>query len=95
MINVSPSTAPAAPVHEISRRRHANLSNQKITLSLAAHRQKTILPEPMNRLAQPRIKSASIPRERPKRLPDVMADHQIGDFILFGRLIIDNHQAGA
>jgi hypothetical protein len=49
----------------------------------------------MNRLAQPRITSASIPHERPKRLPDVMADHQIGDLILFGRLIIDNHQARA
>ena len=95
MINAPPSTAPTAPVHETLGRRHANLSNQKITLSLAAHRQKTIFGEPMNRLAQPRINSASITYERPKGLPDVLPDHQIGNLILFGRLVVDDHQTGA
>src|SRR5215475_6140055 len=40
-----------------SPRRHTNLSNQKITLPVAPHRQKRDSLEPMNSLAQARIKT--------------------------------------
>ena len=37
----------------------------------------------MNRLAQPRINFRSIAYERSERLADVVADHEVGDIILF------------
>src|ERR1019366_133879 len=46
-------------------------------------------------LAPPRINWASVAHERPKRLPDVVPDHQIGNIVLFGRLVVDDHQSGA
>src|ERR1700691_1262745 len=63
----------------------------KITLRLVAHRKKTNLPEAMNSLALPRISQVSIACERPERLSDVVADDQIGNLILFGRLVVDTH----
>src|ERR1700722_14515625 len=67
----------------------------KITLRLVAHRKKTNLPEAMNSLALPRISQVSIACERPERFSDVVADDQIGNVILFGRLIVDDHQSCA
>jgi len=49
----------------------------------------------MNRLARQRINWASIAHERPKRFPDIVPDHQIGKVILFGGLVVDDHQTGA
>jgi hypothetical protein len=71
----------------------ANLSNQKITLSIAAHRQKSNLSEPMNSLARWRINWASVAHKWPQRVSDVVADHEIGHAVLFGRLIVDNNEA--
>src|ERR1700682_6031654 len=49
----------------------------------------------MNSLAQPRINQASITHEWPKRLPDIVPYDQIGNVILFGGLVVDDHQSGA
>ena len=94
MINTPPTRA-AVPLRAYPcnlRKTPANLSNQKITLSIAAHSQKTNLKEPMNRLAQPRINLASVSDEGTERFPDVVPDHEIGDVVLFGRLVVDNDQ---
>jgi len=68
----------------------ANLLNQTITLSVAAHRQKTNLSEPMNSLAHLRINSSSVAYKGAECVPDVMADHKISHFVLFSRLVIDD-----
>jgi hypothetical protein len=73
----------------------ANLSNQKITLSIAAHSQKTNLSEPMNRLARLRINWTSIAHKWAERVADIMPDHEIGHIILFRRLIVDDDEARA
>jgi hypothetical protein len=78
----------------ILKKTPANLSTQKITLSIAAHRQKTILSEPMNRLAHWRINWTSVVHKWPERIADIMADHEVGDFVLFGWLPVDDDQAG-
>src|SRR5436305_9734376 len=49
----------------------------------------------MNRLARSRIDLQSIPDKRAKRFPDILADYQIGNVVLLGRLIVDDHQSGA
>src|SRR5260370_33966231 len=49
----------------------------------------------MNSLARARINWASVAYERPKRLPDVVADDEIGNIVLIGGLVVDNHQFGA
>ena len=49
----------------------------------------------MNSLAHRRINWASVAYERPKRFPDIVPDDQIGDVILLGRFVVDNHQFGA
>src|SRR5258708_37855250 len=67
----------------------------KITPSPAPQRQKTFLPGPMNSLAQLRIISASVADERTEGFPDIVPDHQIGDVILLGRLVVDDHQPGS
>ena len=67
----------------------------KITLPLAAHRQKTKQSTAMNRLARPRIDLQSIPYKWTKRFPDILADYQIGNVVLLGRFIVDDHQSGA
>src|ERR1700738_2471920 len=46
-------------------------------------------------LALGRINFASVAYEWPKRLPDIMPDHQIGDIILVGGLVVDDHEPGA
>ena len=57
MIYIPPANAAAilSGLSLMLKKTPANLSNQKITLSTAAHRQKTNLPEPMNSLAHERI----------------------------------------
>jgi hypothetical protein len=64
---MTPDPTPQHPASErggdrlrlsILKKTPANLSNQKITLSIAAHRQKTILSKPMNSLARRRINLA-------------------------------------
>src|SRR5260370_31022831 len=49
----------------------------------------------MNSLARARINWASVAHERTKRLPDVVADHEIGKLVLLGGLVVDNDQLGA
>src|ERR1700755_3297254 len=49
----------------------------------------------MNSLARLRISWASIADERSKRLADVVTDHQIGDVVLLGGLVVDDDQLGA
>ena len=73
----------------------ANLSNSKITLSVAAHRQKTILPEPMNSLARRQINRASVADERTERVADIMANDEIGNIVLLGRFVIDDNELSA
>ena len=46
----------------------------------------------MNRLAQLRISWRSIADERSERFSDVETDHQIGDIVLFCRLIVDDDE---
>src|SRR3954452_19804783 len=67
----------------------------KITLPPAPHRQKTFLSGAMNSLARLRIISASVADERTQSFPDVVVDHQVGEVVLLGRLVIDDHEPGA
>src|ERR1700704_6592028 len=67
----------------------------KITLPPAPHRQKTFLSGPMNSLAWLRIIFASVAYERTEGFPDVVPDHQVGDVVLLGRLLVDDHEPGA
>src|ERR1700724_3273507 len=75
----------------------------KITLPLALCTKKTNLLQAMNNLACQRINLATLNEsvwhlvtdERPKRLADIVPDDQIGNVILFGGLIVDDHQSGA
>ena len=46
-------------------------------------------------LARTRINSASISDEWSERLPDIIPDHKIGDIILVGRFVVDDHELGA
>src|SRR3954453_15095339 len=67
----------------------------KITLPPAPHRQKTFLSGAMNSLARLRIILASVAHEWTQGFPDIVADHQVGEVVLLGRLVIDDHQPGA
>src|SRR5215510_14451886 len=51
--------------------------------------------EAMNRLAQLRISWRSIADERSERFYDVETHHQIGDIVLFCRLIVDDDELRA
>lgn len=86
-------SAPACPsmtIHDDASR----ISHLKITLSDVRQRQKMNMKTAMNNLAQQRIDPASITDERPQRLADVVADHQIGVLVLFRRLVVDDDKLG-
>ena len=91
MCGLSDDSAPACPsmtIHDDASR----ISHVKITLSPSRQRQKMNMKTAMNNLAQRRINHASVTDERSQRLADIMPDDEIGVIVLFGGLIVDDHE---